>query len=73
MLKFANQMGAKGKALIFFKVHALVEHFEATKEVLESVWEKDAEAVIKSFEFITNNQLFLWSSLFKELNTCIPA
>ena len=54
-------------------MHALVEHFEATKEVLESVWEKDAEAVIKSFEFITNNQLFLWSSLFKELNTCIPA
>ena len=73
LLEFASQMGAKGKALIFFKVHALVEHFDATKEILESVWEKDAEAVKKSFEFITNNQLFLWDSLFKELNTCISA
>ena len=59
--------------VIFFKVHALVEHFDATKETLESVWEKDAEAVKKSFEFITNNQLYLWDSLFKELNTCISA
>lgn len=73
LLEFASQMGAKRKALIFFKVHALVEHFEATKETLESVWEKDAEAVKKSFEFITNNQLYLWDSLFKELHTCISA
>jgi len=73
LLEFASQMGAKGKALIFFKVHSLVEHFEATKETLESVWEKDAEAVKKSFEFITNNQLCLWDSLFKKLNTCISA
>jgi hypothetical protein len=73
LLEFASQIGAKGKALIFFKVHALVEHFEATKETLESVWEKDAVAVKKSFEFITSNQLFLWNSLFKELNTCISA
>ena len=34
LLEFASQMGAKGKALIFFKVHALVEHFDATKEIL---------------------------------------
>lgn len=68
LLKFASNMGAKGKALIFFKIHAAVEHFESTRGMLDSIWKKNSDAVKKSFEFITNNQLFLWNSLFNEIN-----
>ena len=68
LLEFASKMGAKGKALIFFKVHAAVEHFESTKDVLENIWGRNSDAVKKSFEFITNNQMFLWNSLFNEIS-----
>ncbi|MSO14525.1 iron-containing redox enzyme family protein [Rickettsiales endosymbiont of Trichoplax sp. H2] len=67
LLKFASNIGAQGRALIFFKVHAVVEHFESTRDVLENIWEKNSYAVKKSFEFITNNQIFLWNSLFNEI------
>jgi len=67
LLEFAKEIGVKGKGLIFFKVHAAVEHFEATQEILADVWEKNPEAVKNGFKFIENNQIYLWETLSKEL------
>lgn len=47
----------------FFDVHRYVEHFEATSQVLNEIWEKKPEIVEEAFKFIGNHQLKMWQQL----------
>jgi len=50
-------------ALLFFKVHAEIGHFDATFSLLEDEWRKDPQAIKDGFQFIAQNQLLVWQNL----------
>jgi len=67
LFRLAVLFGTKGKALTFFEVHRSVEHYEATSEYLQAMWNEDRNAITSAFTFIGNHQLELWSNVSSEL------
>ncbi len=63
----ALAMGLSGDALTFFEVHRDADHFGDNYQLLEKVWEKDANLVTKAFTFIGNHQLKMWKKLSAEV------
>lgn len=61
LLTLAKKLGTSKKGLIFFKVHAEVEHFSATVELLNEAWSHNEKAVRRSFEFIADHQAKMWN------------
>lgn len=51
-------------ALVFFKVHALVRHFDmADQGDLQRIWEISPEKLKSAFEFIADHQTRMWREL----------
>ena len=61
--KLAASLNLSDKAMIFFKVHVHVEHFEAAYERLSTVWENNPENVKKAFAFVYSHQYEMWQTL----------
>ena len=51
------------KALAFFFVHTKVEHFDATQDLLQEIWESDPRSIQEAFSFIYSHQLQMWKTL----------
>lgn len=65
-----NNLYALGKSfnlgnrgLIFFDVHRHVEHYEATMNFLNQVWETSPKKVMEAFEFVGRHQMNMWQQL----------
>lgn len=63
LYNLAVSISANKNNLTFFDVHRYVEHFEATSEVLNEIWDKNSNIVYEAFEFIGNHQLKMWNNL----------
>lgn len=67
LLKLAEVLGATRRGLVFFKVHAKVEHFQTTENYLKEIWIRDKDKVVNAFSFIAAHQLKMWSSIHDEV------
>ncbi|WP_164503850.1 iron-containing redox enzyme family protein [Rickettsiales endosymbiont of Stachyamoeba lipophora] len=67
LLKLVDSMGVNKKGQIFFKVHALVKHFETTEKELQDIWNHTPEKVIQGFNFISEHQIKMWHNLSNEV------
>ncbi len=69
LYKLALSFGFKenDKAMVFFKIHLVANHFNTTLELLEEVWQTDTESVKVGFEFIRVNQLRLFTAMSEYL------
>ncbi|MBI4784553.1 MAG: iron-containing redox enzyme family protein [Oscillatoriophycideae cyanobacterium NC_groundwater_1537_Pr4_S-0.65um_50_18] len=65
-LKF--QLSQRG--LIFFDVHRTVQHFEASVDLLQPIWDANPEVVQSAFEFIGQHQLDMWRQLSQHVIAC---
>lgn len=63
LLDLAASFGLPDRALIFFRVHTRVQHYEAVEGLLQDVWEHNPKSVVKGFEFIYRHQLNMWREL----------
>lgn len=63
LYNLAKKLDITHKGMIFFRVHAEVEHFSATTKLLNDAWEKNEELVRKSFAFIYNHQEKMWKKV----------
>lgn len=63
----AKDFGISEKGLFFYKIHAQVQHFETTENLLQKCWESDPEAVKAGFEFIKGTQMKVWNGLSREI------
>lgn len=60
----AKSICSNEPALFFFKVHALVKHFDMVDQGdLEKIWETEPDALKEAFEFISEHQIGMWRSL----------
>lgn len=68
LLELARACGVSGEALLFFEVHAKVQHFEMANEHLglQKLWEKDPQKVKDGFNFIGDHQNQMWRDLSHE-------
>lgn len=69
LYNLATSISKNKSSLLFFDVHRYVEHFEATSEVLQEIWNKDYTIVRDAFEFIGNHQLKMWRELGESVNS----
>jgi Iron-containing redox enzyme len=65
LYQMAVSLELKGRALVFFDVHRHVEHYEATTQLLNDIWQRNPQAVMDAFNFIGNHQLNIWYKLSK--------
>ena len=63
----AKDFGVSEKGLFFFKIHAHVQHFKTTENLLQECWKSDSEAVKSGFEFIKSAQMKVWKGLSEEV------
>lgn len=59
----AKNLGASNRGLIFFRTHSEVEHFSATLDVLQQVWNSNPEIVRDGFVFISDLQSGMWKNV----------
>lgn len=67
LLNAMTALNVPQPALLFFKVHTRVQHFEATLTELKKIWHRSPQAVIEAFQFISNHQLKMWNDLSKSI------
>jgi hypothetical protein len=48
---------------MFFRIHRLALHFDKTYEVLQEIWQEDANIVTEAFKFIADTQVVMWRQL----------
>ncbi|MBL0942335.1 MAG: iron-containing redox enzyme family protein [Alphaproteobacteria bacterium] len=63
LLQLVENMGIKRKGLFFFKVHAHVQHFETTLELLNEIWQRNQKKVWEAYNFIADHQINMWQKL----------
>ena len=68
LFELAQSLDVNRQALVFFKIHMSVTHFDNTEPKLIQIWESDPESVKAGFEFIFKNQLEMWRSLDAEMH-----
>lgn len=68
LYNLALTISGEGNNLTFFHVHRYVEHFEATSEVINEIWNRDFRIVKEAFEFIGKHQLKMWRQLGDAVN-----
>lgn len=68
LYELATSIGTPNKALVFFKIHMEVTHFESTEGILEKIWDEDPQKVVQGFDFIGDHQLYLWQQMANDIN-----
>lgn len=63
LLELVKSLDVDRKGQIFFKIHAVVEHFAPTHAKLKEIWTISEDIVKDSFTFIGYNQLRMWNNL----------
>ncbi len=63
LTELALSFNLSEQALVFFKVHSHVSHFDSTMELLLPIWQKNPDKLINAFQFIYNHQYQMWHSL----------
>jgi hypothetical protein len=63
LLELAKGLGASGTGLEFFAVHNKADHFDRTCEILKKFWGENKVEVMRSFDFIAENQILMWKCL----------
>jgi len=63
LLKLVSHFQMSPKALMFFNVHAQVQHFNNTLTALLPLWESSPEKIKTGFNFIYQHQLNMWEQL----------
>lgn len=67
LLELVKSLDVNRKGQIFFKIHAAVEHFAPTYEILKEIWHNSRSTVEDSFSFIGYNQLNMWNNLSNKI------
>ena len=67
LYQFAKNIGTSKQGLIFFDVHRQVEHFETTESYLLKYWQKNSDIVKKSYQFIYQTQIKIWTELSEHI------
>lgn len=58
-----KSLNVNKRGQIFFKIHAVVEHFAPTYNKLQDIWSFSPNIVKEAFGFIKSNQLTMWRNL----------
>jgi pyrroloquinoline quinone (PQQ) biosynthesis protein C len=67
LLAVAESFGLAKEALIFFRAHIHVQHYEATQAVLQKIWQDDRQSITLGFDYIYNHQLTMWHNFSTKL------
>jgi hypothetical protein len=68
LTQMVESLALSPQALVFFKVHIQVKHFDSTTELLLPVWQKNPEKIIEAFNFIYTHQYEMWSNLSQKIS-----
>jgi hypothetical protein len=68
LLKLVQSLKLSKKSQIFFKVHAVVEHFRPSVNKLEQIWNGPNRAINNSFSFIAYHQIKMWKKLSEAIS-----
>ncbi len=63
LVELARSFKLPKRAMTFFTVHAQVEHFDTTLELLNPIWQQTPEKLQQAFAFINNHQYTMWRRL----------
>jgi pyrroloquinoline quinone (PQQ) biosynthesis protein C len=69
--QFAKNIGTKPKALTFFRIHCNASHYDNTSTLLEEIWTKNPELVMKAFDIVASHQLKMWKNLYNAVKTTV--
>lgn len=69
LLELANSFSLSKDALLFFKVHTKVEHYDAAEGLLKTIWDTEPQSVISGFTFIYGHQITMWQQLVKAVES----
>ncbi len=67
LLVMAKSFNLPPKALVFFEVHAKVQHYEMLSRPLMDAWLHDPQKVREAFTFIADHQNAMWKRLSEEI------
>ncbi|KTD41646.1 iron-containing redox enzyme family protein [Legionella parisiensis] len=67
LLQMGDSIRLSKHAKTFFKVHAYVTHFNSTLELIQPIWEKNPDKIVRAFHFIYTHQQQMWRNLSHHL------